>query len=149
MLSKGATTWWERWNGDTGDPAMNSYNHYAFGSVAAWVYRYLAGIDTGANGAGFEHIIIHPHPDASMAHASAEYGSVYGSIKTDWKFSPGKSFALSVTVPANTSATIYLPSIPNGRLEENGAPVEARQENGLYVLETGSGSYNFEISAAQ
>src|ERR1700690_45590 len=49
MLSKGATTWWERWNGDTGDPAMNSYNHYAFGSVIAWVYRYAAGIDTLPN----------------------------------------------------------------------------------------------------
>ena len=46
MVRKGATTWWERWNGDTGDPAMNSYNHYAFGSVMAWVFRRVAGIDT-------------------------------------------------------------------------------------------------------
>jgi alpha-L-rhamnosidase len=50
MVKKGATTWWERWNGDTGDPGMNSYNHYAFGSVMAWVYRRAAGIDTDAIG---------------------------------------------------------------------------------------------------
>ena len=57
MLSKGATTWWERWNGDTGDPSMNSYNHYAFGSVVAWVYRYAAGIDTTPDSPGFKEII--------------------------------------------------------------------------------------------
>ena len=47
MLSKGATTWWERWNGDQmrGDPTMNSYNHYAYGAVADWIYRYAEGID--------------------------------------------------------------------------------------------------------
>src|SRR5580658_826775 len=56
MLSKGATTWWERWNGDTGDPGMNSYNHYAFGSVIAWVYRYVVGIDMAAP--GFHDIVI-------------------------------------------------------------------------------------------
>ena len=60
MLSKGATTWWERWNGDTGDPGMNSYNHYAFGSVMAWVYRSVAGIDTNAEGAGYREIVVHP-----------------------------------------------------------------------------------------
>src|SRR5207253_2567508 len=60
MLSKGATTWWERWNGDTGDPAMNSYNHYAFGSVVAWVYRYVAGIDAAPDAPGFREIVIHP-----------------------------------------------------------------------------------------
>jgi alpha-L-rhamnosidase len=149
MLSKGATTWWERWNGDTGDPAMNSYNHYAFGSVVAWVYRYLVGIDTTSDGAGFQHIMIHPHPDAAMDHASGEYDSVYGKVSTNWKFTPGKSFSLSVTVPANTSATIYLPAIPNAQLREAGATVEAKQENGSYVIETGSGSYNFDISEAQ
>ncbi len=60
MLSKGATTWWERWNGDTGDPAMNSYNHYAFGSVLAWVYRRVVGIDTVTSAPGFHQIVIHP-----------------------------------------------------------------------------------------
>ncbi len=70
MLSKGATTWWERWNGDTGDPAMNSYNHYAFGSVVAWIYQCVAGIDTASSGAGFHEIIIHPRLDARITAGS-------------------------------------------------------------------------------
>src|SRR5262249_61835878 len=84
MLAKGATTWWERWNGDTGDPSMNSYNHYAFGSVVAWVYRYVAGIDTTPDGAGFHHVIVRPHLDPSMPHASGHYDSPYGRISTEW-----------------------------------------------------------------
>jgi alpha-L-rhamnosidase len=145
MVSKGATTWWERWNGDTGDPAMNSYNHYAFGSVLAWVYRYVAGIDTADDSPGFHHIVIHPHLDSSMSHASGEYNSVYGKITTDWTSDPGKSVSLKLTIPANNSATIYLPAIPNTQIWESGAPVHARQENGSNVVETGSGSYLFEV----
>ena len=145
MLSKGATTWWERWNGDTGDPAMNSYNHYAFGSVVAWVYRYVAGIDTTSDSPGFHHIVIHPHLDASMPRASGEYDSVYGKIITDWTSVSGKSMSLKVTIPPNTSATIYLPAIPSTQIWESGNPIRARQENGSNVVETGSGSYVFEV----
>ena len=145
MLSKGATTWWERWNGDTGDPAMNSYNHYAFGSVVAWVYRYVVGIDTAADAPGFRHIIIHPRPDAAMDHASGEYESVYGKIAVDWKEISNTSFSLQAEVPPNTSAIIYLPVLPNSRLWENGAPVEVQSEDGSYVVQTGSGLYNFDV----
>jgi len=144
MLSKGATTWWERWNGDTGDPAMNSYNHYAFGSVIAWVYRYVAGIDTAPDGPGFRHIVIHPHPSTAMRHASGEYDSVYGKIATDWSESSG-SFSLKVTLPANTSGTIYLPVLANSNLYERGTAIQAEQQNGSYVVQRGSGSYEFEV----
>jgi alpha-L-rhamnosidase len=144
MLSKGATTWRERWNGDTGDPSMNSYNHYAFGSVVAWVYRYVAGIDTTPDGPGFHHVVIHPRPDATMSHASGEYESMYGKISTDWTSNLG-FFYLRVTIPANTSATIYLPAIPNSRVTEGGSTVEPRQEKGSYVVEVGSGLYDFNV----
>lgn len=73
MLAKGATTWWERWDGDTGDPSMNSYNHYAFGSVMAWVYRSVAGIDTDTIGPGYREVIIHPRLDARITYARGEY----------------------------------------------------------------------------
>jgi alpha-L-rhamnosidase len=145
MLSKGATTWWERWNGDTGDPSMNSYNHYAFGSVIAWVYRYAAGIDTTTDSPGFKDIVIHPHLDARMTSARAEYDSIYGKIISDWKGSPAGPFSLSVTIPANTSAKIFLPAIAGARLTEDGNSVEARQENGSYAIQIGSGSYKFEV----
>ncbi len=145
MLSKGATTWWERWNGDTGDPAMNSYNHYAFGSVIAWVYRYAAGIDTTPDSPGFKEIVIHPHLDARMTSARAEYESVYGTIISDWKGTPAGPFSLRVTIPANTSAKVFLPATGASHLTEDGNPVEAQQIDGSYVVRVGSGSYSFEV----
>jgi alpha-L-rhamnosidase len=145
MLSKGATTWWERWNGDTGDPAMNSYNHYAFGSVVAWVYRYAAGIDTLPDSPGFKEIVIHPHLDARMTSARAEYDSIYGKIISDWKGTPVGPFSLSVTIPANTSARVFLPAIAGAHVTEGGNPMEFHAENGSYIIQIGSGSYNFEV----
>ena len=145
MLSKGATTWWERWNGDTGDPAMNSYNHYAFGSVIAWVYRYAAGIDTPVDSPGFKEIVVHPHLDARMTSARAEYDSVYGKIVSDWKGTPAGPFSLKVTVPANTSAKVFLPAIAGAHLTEDGSALESPPENGSYVVNVGSGSYDFEV----
>ena len=145
MLSKGATTWWERWNGDTGDPSMNSYNHYAFGSVIAWVYRYAAGIDTTPDSPGFKEIVIHPHLDARMTSARADYDSVYGKIVSDWKGTPAGPFSLSVTIPANASARVFLPVIAGAHLVEDGNSVEAQQENGSYVVQIGAGSYRFDV----
>lgn len=145
MLSKGATTWWERWNGDTGDPAMNSYNHYAFGSVIAWVYRYAAGIDTALEGAGFKQIVIHPHLDTGMTSVRAEYDSIYGRISSDWKGTTNGPFSLRVTIPANTSATIYVPGSAGAHLTEDGNAIEAPSERGSFVVHVGSGSYDFEV----
>jgi alpha-L-rhamnosidase len=145
MLSKGATTWWERWNGDSGDPSMNSYNHYAFGSVIAWVYRYSAGIDTLPDSPGFKEIVIHPHLDARMTSVRAEYDSMYGKIISDWSGTSAGPFSLRVTIPANTSAKVFLPVIAGAKLTEGGKPVEARQENGSNVIPVGSGSYDFEL----
>jgi alpha-L-rhamnosidase len=145
MLSKGATTWWERWNGDTGDPAMNSYNHYAFGSVVAWVYRYVAGIDTIPDTPGFREIVIHPRLDTRIDHAHGEYDSVYGRIVTDWTGTPAGPFSLKVTIPSNTTAKVLLPGIPNAAVIEDGSRVGFQREGESYVVRIGSGSYDFEI----
>jgi alpha-L-rhamnosidase len=145
MLSKGATTWWERWNSDTGDPAMNSYNHYAFGSVVAWVYRNVAGIDTTAAAAGFKHIVVHPRLDPRITQAHGEYDSVFGRITTDWHGTASGPFSLDVTIPANTSATVYLPAIPHAQVRESGQVVPARTEGSSYVIDVGSGTYRFSL----
>jgi len=115
MVKKGATTWWERWNGDTGDPGMNSYNHYAFGSVMAWVYRRAAGIDTDSRGPGFHHLTIHPHFDAALPQLHVEYDSAYGTVVSDWKQAEKK---FTITIPANTTATLIL---PKGQTENIGS----------------------------
>jgi alpha-L-rhamnosidase len=105
MVKKGATTWWERWNGDTGDPSMNSYNHYAFGSVMAWVYRRAAGIDTDGAGPGFHHLTLQPHFDPALPTLHVEYDSAYGTIVSDWKEDQRR---FTVVIPANTTATVFL-----------------------------------------
>jgi alpha-L-rhamnosidase len=145
MISKGATTWWERWNGDTGDPAMNSYNHYAFGSVVAWIYRSVAGIDTTPDGPGFHEIVIHPRIDSRLAWARGEYDSAYGKIVTDWRGAPSGPFTLKVTIPANTTAKVYLPKIAHAQVTEDGKSISPRHGADGYVVEIGSGSYTFEL----
>jgi len=145
MLSKGATTWWERWNGDTGDPAMNSYNHYAFGSVMAWVYRYLVGIDGTPSDPGFHRIVIHPRLDGRVTSAHGTYDSVYGRIAVDWKAAAGGPFSLEVTIPANTTAKVYLPVSAGARVTDGGKPVKTAKEGASYMVEIGSGSYAFQV----
>jgi alpha-L-rhamnosidase len=145
MLSKGATTWWERWNGDTGDPAMNSYNHYAFGSVVAWVYRSVVGIDTTSAAPGYREIVIHPHLDSRITHARGEYESVYGKIVSDWKGTPTGPVALNVTVPANTTAKVFLPAIASAHVTQDGKPAKIKAEGDSYMVEIGSGSHTFEV----
>jgi len=142
IIEKSATTIWERWNGDHGDPGMNSYNHYAFGSVVEWIYRYLAGIDTAPDSAGFRNIVIHPRPDSRLTHARAEYDSNYGKIVSDWSSVLNGPFSLNVTIPANTSAMVYLPS---GKVTEGGKPLPALPgPPGYVVCSIGSGSYAFK-----
>ncbi len=143
MVSKGATTWWERWNGDTGDPGMNSYNHYAFGSVMAWVYRRVSGIDTDAGGAGFHHVVIAPHTDPKLTHARTEYDSAYGTIVTDWTRAADGSLQLAVTVPANTTATVQLPTEPSSTAKVDGKRIASRKA--VSTAEIGSGTYNFTV----
>ena len=145
MLSKGATTWWERWNGDTGDPAMNSYNHYAFGSVVAWVYRSVAGIDTTSAAPGYREIVIHPHLDSRITRARGEYQSLYGKIVSDWNVTSAGPFVLNVTIPANTTAKVYLPTLPSAHVTQDGRAVAAKREGDALLVDVGSGSHTFEV----
>jgi alpha-L-rhamnosidase len=124
---------------------MNSYNHYAFGSVVAWVYRNVAGIDTTVASPGFHEIVIHPRIDARLNQARGEYDSIYGKIVTDWTGTPTGPFTLKVTIPANTTAKVYLPAITNTTATQDGQPVNAKQESGDYVVQVGSGSYEFQV----
>jgi len=146
MLAKGATTWWERWNGDTGDPAMNSYNHYAFGSVVAWVYRYVAGIDTTVSAPGFRRIIVHPHTDSRITSAKGEYNSIYGRVSMEWSTASDGRFQLKVTIPANTMADVYLPANPGASAFKDGEKLDVEAHDGAFIVQVGSGAYTFEVN---
>jgi alpha-L-rhamnosidase len=141
MVKKGATTWWERWNGDTGDPAMNSYNHYAFGSVMAWVYQVAAGIDTTTSGPGFHEITLQPHPSPQMTSVRAQYESVYGTIVSDWALATDGRVTLRCSIPPNTSAKIMIPG------ERTVKGKKMTEEKGQRFVQVGSGSWTLEMSA--
>lgn len=90
-VNQGATTVWEHWDGIRTDgtmwsSAMNSFNHYAYGSVAAWMYRTMAGIRTDEEKPGFEHIILCPKPDKRLKWVKASLETKYGEIISAWKY---------------------------------------------------------------
>ena len=145
MIRQGATTWWERWNSDSSGDAMNSFNHYAFGSVVAWIYRNVTGIEIAPDGPGFRRIVIRPRLDPRLTYARGEYYSVYGKVVTDWTAETRDRFALKVVIPANTRATVYLPAIPRARVTEGGSEIAAKFEGDWKVVEIGSGAYEFEV----
>jgi hypothetical protein len=154
-VKNGATTIWERWNGfDEGaDPQnignMNSLNHYAYGAVGEWMYDTMAGIMADPAQPGFKHIIIHPERGGTITYARAEYDSVRGKISSNWK-TENDSFHLEVKIPANTSATVYIPGESPDRVKEGGRPASQvdgvrfiKMAGSLAVFEVGSGSYRF------
>ncbi len=100
---------WERWNGDKmkADPSMNSYNHYAYGAVADWIYRYAAGVDTTPLDAGFHTVVLHPVFDARLGSLNFDYDSASGPIHSDWKVD-GATAAWQLTLPANTTGWIQV-----------------------------------------
>jgi alpha-L-rhamnosidase len=126
---------------------MNSYNHYAFGSVIAWVYRYMAGIDTSPESPAFKKIVIRPHLDPRVTFVNGEYDSMYGKIVSDWKGSAEGPFSLTITIPANTTAEVFLPATsPRAHVTESGKKLAAQRIVGdSLVVSVGSGSYNFHV----
>ncbi len=107
LVKHGATTMWERWNGDQmkSDPSMNSYNHYAYGAVADWIYRYAAGVDATPLDAGFHTVVLHPVFDARLGSVDFTYPSSYGAIHSQWTMKGGTA-AWTLTLPANTTGWI-------------------------------------------
>ena len=141
MLNNGATTLWEAWHGPG---TVYSANHPMFGSIDEWFYRSLLGINAAAP--GFKKIIIKPQPAGNINWAKGNYQSVMGIIKSDWK-KQGDTCALQVSIPPNTSATVFIPAKQNAAITENGKPVNVlRFEKGYAVVEIGSGEYVFSVN---
>jgi len=145
-IKQGATSIWERWNGWTpehgfADAGMNSFAHYSFGAVAEWMFKTIGGIDT--DGVGFKKIIIRPQPGGKLTWAKTSYNSINGLIATGWKIKDGV-FKLEVTIPANTTATIYVPASERESVKMDGRKTDFKYENGFAIIESSSGKYRFE-----
>lgn len=161
-VRQGATTVWERWNSYTikkgfGDVGMNSFNHYAYGAVAEWIFSGMCGIRPDENEPGFEHFILRPTPDMRrdedipagqhrITHAAARYRD----IRSGWSLING-STVYEFVIPSGRSARVELP-MPKDveRFTINGlscTPEElgGRREHGRAVLELGNGSYTVTV----
>jgi alpha-L-rhamnosidase len=149
LVEHGATTMWERWNGDQmkDDPSMNSYNHYAYGAVADWIYRYAAGVDATPLDAGFHTIVLHPVFDARLGSINFDYDSANGPIHSDWTVQ-GKTAAWHLSIPANTTGWLSentkmykLDGVP---LADN-TQIKAATRDGQSGFELPAGAYTFEV----
>lgn len=153
-VDQGATTIWERLNsytkekGFSGNNSMNSFNHYSFGAIGSWMYNHSLGIERDENHPGFKHFILKPEPDPTgqMTYAKGHYDSMYGRIESSW-FVDGGFCNYQFKIPANTSATLYLPTTDN--ITENDKPVTngVKTGDGKVMLKLESGSYHFRVKS--
>lgn len=150
MIAHDATTIWERWNGDVGDRSMNSFNHYALGAVAGFMFRRIAGIDPVEP--GFTRFRFDPVFDPRLTTGGARFESRTGTIATQWSHEKG-AFTLDLSVPANARCDLRLPAKVLGQVRENGRSlspgrVVATADNGRLQLDIGSGDYRFRVERA-
>ena len=154
-VKMGATTIWERWDGQKPDstfqnPGMNSFNHYAYGAIGDWMYREMAGLSEAEP--GYKKIKVMPHVGGGITSAKADLQTYYGNASSGWKLQ-NNQLVLSVEVPANTSASIFIPAKNADAVTEGGKKLSGSKElkvagkEGEYIkVEAGSGKYVFRVN---
>jgi len=147
QLAKGATALTESWQ------ALEnvSNNHFMLGHLMEWLYSGLAGIRSAEGSVAYKDIVIHPEPVGDLTSARGEFTSPYGKIESSW-IKKANGFELSVQIPSNTSATIYLPASSGSTIKENGKIIQGgeefrniRFEKNRAAISVGSGSYLFSV----
>jgi alpha-L-rhamnosidase len=153
-VKQGATTIWERWDGQKPDGTfqdvgMNSFNHYAYGAIGEWMYRVMAGIEIDDATPGYKHILLQPQPGGGFTSVKASHDTPYGKVSSAWTRQGGR-FELAVDVPANTRATVRLPKAQLANVTESGRALASgdgitgqRQDGNAVVVELASGPYRF------
>jgi alpha-L-rhamnosidase len=168
-IDQGATSIWERWDSYTLEKGfndhswiMNSFNHYSYGVISEWFFRTVAGIEVDETNPGFKHFILQPTPDnrtqlpqnqQRITEANATFHSAYGNITSHWTRKEDGRITYSATVPANTTATLYLPVLPETDIvTESNLPATTAEgvsslgiANGKAVFELQSGTYEFDV----
>jgi alpha-L-rhamnosidase len=159
MIKEGATTLWERWEYMAGG-GMNSHNHIMFGSVDAWFYRVLAGINLDAAAFGFRKVIIKPYVPEDLNYVSASVNTIRGLVSSSWR-KEADALALDVVLPVNSEGKICIPltGFTNPVVKENGRVIyrnnkfvpgvpgitAGTREEGFITFNAGSGDYSFRI----
>lgn len=159
-VKNGATTIWERLNSYTiengfgGNNSMNSFNHYAFGAIASWMYNYSLGIQRNPDYPGFKHFVLQPTPDPTgqMTFAKGHYDAMYGRIVSEW-YTEKEGVHYKIVVPPNTTAKMHLQANNLQSITENGAGINTavgikvltKEKEGRITLELSPGIYNFFV----
>ena len=151
-VKNGATTIWERLNSYTvedgfgGNNGMNSFNHYSFGAIGSWMYNYSLGIQRAEP--GFKSFILQPTPDPTgeMNWTKGYYDSMYGRIESEWKIE-GIQLNYKTTVPANATATLYLPATSQKVVKESSK--KASKVNGIEFVKFENGKAVYKLSAGK
>ncbi len=146
QLKKGATSLCESWDANN----SSSHDHFMLGQIIEWFYKDLAGIGCDPEGPGFKKIIIHPEPVENLKTVKASYDSQSGEVAVLWRHDNGK-FNLNMTIPAGTTATVFMPTksavgiTESGKLAKDAEGVHfVREEGDRAVFLVESGSYEFE-----
>lgn len=171
-IDQGATTIWERWDSYTKEKGfndhpwiMNSFNHYSYGVVSEWMFRYVGGIEADEKNPGFKHFILQPTPDnrttfpqgqERITWAKASFYSYYGDIVSHWSRKEDGRIGYQATVPVNTTATLYLPvlSEADAIYEGDGPAADSEgveyvgMEEGCAVFRLQSGTYSFDVRSS-
>jgi len=160
-VTQGATTIWERWDGWTPekgfqDAGMNSFNHYAYGAIGAWLYERVAGIDVDPSAPGYAKVCFTPNPlkDGPLTHAKASIDTHHGVVASAWRIE-GSEITYELTVAPNTTATATLPTSDVAKVTESDKPVSGAtgvkalpSKDGRAVFELQSGTYRFRAPIA-
>ncbi|GBF20184.1 MULTISPECIES: alpha-L-rhamnosidase [Arenibacter] len=160
-VENGSTSIWERWNSYTKDDAensdlnakMNSFSHYAFGSVAEWMFQHAIGIDIEDD--GYRNIIIKPSISKEMDYINGSYKSICGTISSAWNWK-GKEVLMNIEIPVNTTAKVHIPTAEISSIKEGNktlskvASVTILESNDQEtILEIGSGTYSFRVKGVR
>jgi alpha-L-rhamnosidase len=155
-VKMGPTTIWERWDGLRPDrsfqtPGMNSFNHYAYGTIVDWLYRVVAGIDIDENAPGYRHIIISPNQVKELGKVQASLLTPLGKVSRLWEPGGGQ-VNFEVVIPANATATIQIPARGIEKVQEGGRALSdvfptgnVEIKEGRVIVKAGSGRYKFSI----
>jgi alpha-L-rhamnosidase len=159
MIKEGATTLWERWEYMAGG-GMNSHNHIMFGSLDAWFYRVLAGIDQDASADGFRKITVKPHILGDLSYVSASVNTIRGLVSSSWQ-KEANALVLDITLPVNSETKVSLPlsGLKKPLVKEHGkliykddsftsgvsGIISAKRDEGYITFDVGSGVYSFWI----
>lgn len=157
-IRHGATTIWERWDAWTeergfGPVAMNSFNHYSLGSIGAWLYSDVAGIDQAPGSIAFRDLVIRPRPGGRLDWVRAGYDTPYGRVSTGWELADGV-LRLEVSMPPGANATVHVPTSEPASVTESGRPIAEQDDidvlggaDGVLRCRIGSGRYTFVAAA--